>query len=145
MIKEKLPEYSLTDEDNKPSVTLTFNSVEEREKACLVFAENGIRYRTGKTLVPFRLTGNIEWGVPAPALEGLDGLTVWVWPESLWGSYIVYNGLPGITKQGYRHMERPGGVLKRRKYINSSVKITFTSMGLQNGNVHGQPGEKSLI
>jgi methionyl-tRNA synthetase len=34
--------------------------------------------------VPFRLTGNIEWGVPAPALEGLDNLTVWVWPESLW-------------------------------------------------------------
>ena len=84
MLKEKLPEYSLTDEDNKPSVTLTFNSVEEREKACLVFAGNDIRYRTGKTLVPFRLTGNIEWGVPAPALEGLDDLTVWVWPESLW-------------------------------------------------------------
>ncbi|MGP8080946.1 MAG: class I tRNA ligase family protein [Dehalococcoidales bacterium] len=84
MIKEKLPEYSLTDEDNKPSITLTFKSVEEREKACLVLAENNIRYRTGKTLVPFRLTGNIEWGVPAPALEGLDDLTVWVWPESLW-------------------------------------------------------------
>jgi methionyl-tRNA synthetase len=84
ILKEKLPEYSLTDEDNKPSVTLTFNSVEEREKACLVLAENNIRYRTGKTLVPFRLTGNIEWGVPSPALEGLDDLTVWVWPESLW-------------------------------------------------------------
>jgi methionyl-tRNA synthetase len=84
MLKEKLPEYTITDEDNKPSVTLTFKSVEEREKACLVFAGNDIRYRTGKTLVPFRLTGNIEWGVPAPVLEGLDGLTVWVWPESLW-------------------------------------------------------------
>ena len=83
-IKEKLPEYSVTNEENKPSITLTFNSVEEREKACLVFAGNGIRYRTGKTLVPFRLTGNIEWGVPAPALGGLDDLTVWVWPESLW-------------------------------------------------------------
>src|SRR5690606_20646860 len=41
-------------------------------------------YRTGKTLVPFRLTGNIEWGVPAPELEGVSGLTFWVWPESLW-------------------------------------------------------------
>ena len=84
MIKDKLPEYTLTDEENKPSVTLTFNSVGEREKACMVLAQNNIRYRTGKTLVPFRLTGNIEWGVPAPALEGLEGLTVWVWPESLW-------------------------------------------------------------
>lgn len=84
ILKEKLPEFSLTDEENKPSVTLTFNNIEEREEACLVLAENNIRYRTGKTLVPFRLTGNIEWGVPAPALEGLDELTIWVWPESLW-------------------------------------------------------------
>jgi len=70
MLKEKLPEYSLTDEDNKPSVTLTFNSVEEREKACLVFAGNDIRYRTGKTLVPFRLTGNIEWEFRRQHLKG---------------------------------------------------------------------------
>ena len=84
MIKDKLPEYTLTDEVSKTSVTLTFNNVEEREKACLTLANNNIRYRTGKTLVPFRLTGNIEWGVPAPSLEGMDGLTVWVWPESLW-------------------------------------------------------------
>ena len=34
--------------------------------------------------MPFRLTGNIKWGVPAPSLEGLEDLTVWVWPESLW-------------------------------------------------------------
>ncbi|RPJ03881.1 MAG: methionine--tRNA ligase, partial [Spirochaetaceae bacterium] len=24
------------------------------------------------------------WGVPAPELEGVKGLTFWVWPESLW-------------------------------------------------------------
>ena len=42
------------------------------------------RFRAGKTLVPFRLTGNIEWGVPAPVLDGEEGLTIWVWPESLW-------------------------------------------------------------
>ena len=34
--------------------------------------------------MPFRLTGNIEWGVPAPVLDGEKGLTIWVWPESLW-------------------------------------------------------------
>jgi methionyl-tRNA synthetase len=43
-----------------------------------------VRYRTGKALVPFRITGNISWGVPAPELEGTDGLTIWCWPESLW-------------------------------------------------------------
>jgi len=36
------------------------------------------------TAVPFRFTGNIEWGVPAPSIEGISGLTFWVWPESLW-------------------------------------------------------------
>jgi methionyl-tRNA synthetase len=43
-----------------------------------------VRFRTGKTLLPFRLTGNISWGVPAPDLEDTKDLTVWVWPESLW-------------------------------------------------------------
>lgn len=79
-----LPEFSLEDEQNKSSVTLVFRDLENREEACDVLSQNGIRFRTGKTLVPFRLTGNIEWGVPAPAIEGLENLTVWVWPESLW-------------------------------------------------------------
>jgi methionyl-tRNA synthetase len=84
MIRTRLPEHTFQDEENKPSLLLIFESLEKREAACLVLAEHAIRFRTGKTLVPFRLTGNIEWGVPAPPLEGLDGLTIWVWPESLW-------------------------------------------------------------
>ena len=46
-------------------------------------AEN-IHYTSGKTLVPFRLSGNVEWGVPFPECENLKDLTFWVWPESLW-------------------------------------------------------------
>jgi methionyl-tRNA synthetase len=83
-LKGKLPPYTLREEENKPSVVLLFDTLENREKACPVLTNAQIRFRTGKTLVPFRLTGNIEWGVPAPELEGLEGLTVWVWPESLW-------------------------------------------------------------
>jgi Methionyl-tRNA synthetase len=83
-ILEKIPKHILRDEENKPSILLVFENLENREKACVILSENQIRFRTGKTLVPFRLTGNIEWGVPAPALEGLDNLTIWVWPESLW-------------------------------------------------------------
>jgi len=83
VIKNILPDYTLQDEEKKASVLLVFDSLMKREKACQILAENSIRYRTGKTLVPFRLTGNIEWGVPAPSLEGLEALTVWVWPESL--------------------------------------------------------------
>jgi len=81
---DSIPEYTLRDVEKKSSVLLVFDSLEKREKACTILAANSIRYRTGKTLVPFRLTGNIEWGVPAPTLEGTEDLTVWVWPESLW-------------------------------------------------------------
>ncbi len=83
-IKEKLPVYELSDEKNKSSVLLVFKNLAEREAACLVLAENGVRFRTGKTLVPFRLTGNVSWGVPSPVLEDMKDLTIWVWPESLW-------------------------------------------------------------
>ncbi len=78
------PPHALLEEAGKPSVTLAFETLAQRETACEKLAAAGVRFRTGKTLVPFRLTGNIDWGVPAPALEGLEGLTVWVWPESLW-------------------------------------------------------------
>ncbi len=83
-VKSQMPEHEFIEEKKKPSFTIAFKTLDEMNAACAVLAGNGIRYRTGKTLVPFRLTGNIEWGVPAPVLEGEDPLTVWVWPESLW-------------------------------------------------------------
>lgn len=83
-IKAEMPEHEFIEEPKKPSFTIKFKSLDEMNTACGILSQNGIRYRTGKTLVPFRLTGNIEWGVPAPVLEGEDPLTVWVWPESLW-------------------------------------------------------------
>ena len=79
-IKSTLPRFYQV-EDNKSSRTLVFESLTDREKACDILSEKGIRYRTGKTLVPFRLTGNISWGVPVPDEKDL---TFWVWPESLW-------------------------------------------------------------
>ncbi len=83
-IKDKLAGHRLIEEPKKTSFTIVFDTLEDRENSCTVLSSAGIRFRTGKTLVPFRLTGNIEWGVPAPVLEGEDPLTVWVWPESLW-------------------------------------------------------------
>lgn len=83
-LKASLPEHTYLEEKKKPSFTVEFAKLTDCDEACRILTENGIRYRTGKTLVPFRLTGNIEWGVPAPVLEGAEGLTVWVWPESLW-------------------------------------------------------------
>jgi methionyl-tRNA synthetase len=69
----------------KQSFTLEFSDIDSRDAATERLATGGVRFRTGKALVPFRLTGNIEWGVKAPALDGsTPGLTVWCWPESLW-------------------------------------------------------------
>lgn len=65
------------------SAALVFESLEKRERACAALVAAGIRFRTGKTLVPFRLTGNQEWGLPAPVLEDEPARTWWVWPESL--------------------------------------------------------------
>ncbi len=84
-IQSELPKHEYIEEPKKPSFTIAFTALADCEQACRVLTANGIRYRTGKKLVPFRLTGNIDWGVPAPKFEP-DGedLTVWVWPESLW-------------------------------------------------------------
>lgn len=79
----RLPAHERT-EGKSNSFRLVFKTLAEREKACDILTRNNIRFRNGKTLVPFRLTGNIEWGVPAPVIEGLSGITFWVWPESLW-------------------------------------------------------------
>ena len=85
-VEDKLPEHTNSDLENiKGSFVVGFNKLVDREKACPILANANIRYRTGKTLVPLRLTGNIEWGVKAPSLDGESkDLTVWVWPESLW-------------------------------------------------------------
>lgn len=68
----------------KGSYAFRFESLAARDRGREALDGRGIRYRTGKTLVPFRLSGNSEWGVPVPGRPGLEGLTFWVWPESLW-------------------------------------------------------------
>lgn len=74
----------LIDETKKPSVTYIFSNLTERDQARTLLDAHSIRYRTGKTLVPFRLSGNIDWGVPVPNRPQMEDLTFWVWPESLW-------------------------------------------------------------
>ena len=80
----KLPPHTLIDEEKKPSVVFEFESLEIRDRAKSVLDAEGIHYTSGKTLVPFRLSGNAEWGVPFPECEDIKDLTFWVWPESLW-------------------------------------------------------------
>ena len=83
-LKDVLPEFKdISVSEKAPSITIQFNTLAEREKACEVLSQNGIRYRTGKTLTPFRLSGDISWGVPCPEVYGLKNQTFYVWPESL--------------------------------------------------------------
>ncbi len=83
-LEEKLPKHQIIDESKKPSIIFIFENLNDRDKAREIFDELGIRFRTGKTLVPFRLSGNVEWGIEVPEKEELKDLTFWVWPESLW-------------------------------------------------------------
>ena len=80
----RLPRHKLIDEENKNSIVFEFENLDDRDKAKTVLEELDIHYTSGKTLVPFRLSGNVEWGVPFPDCENLKDLTFWVWPESLW-------------------------------------------------------------
>jgi methionyl-tRNA synthetase len=82
-VADRLPPHTRSEGRGK-SLVLQFEALDQLDAALAVLVENNIRYRTGKTLVPFRLTGNLEWGLPAPELDGLDNVTFWVWPESLW-------------------------------------------------------------
>ncbi len=98
-LHDKLPPYKIAEESSKSSLTLVFQALSDRETAQELLSSHGVQYRTGKTLVPFRLTGNIEWGVPVPQVDSDDTpLTFWVWPESLWApisftkTYLMQNG-----------------------------------------------------
>ncbi|MCB2291405.1 class I tRNA ligase family protein [Clostridium sp. CS001] len=83
-LEERLPKHTTIDEEKKPSITFVFETLHDRDTAREVLDGMGIRFRTGKTLVPFRLSGNVEWGIKVPEKEELKNLTFWVWPESLW-------------------------------------------------------------
>lgn len=83
-LKSQLPTHTYrATEKGKASFELEFATLASRDIARDLLNAENIRLRTGKTLVPFRITGNVAWGVPAPVIEGVEGLTVWCWPESL--------------------------------------------------------------
>lgn len=99
-IANKLPKFEQVEDKSKASFVIIFDTLENREVACDILSKASIRYRTGKTLVPFRLSGNISWGVPVPEKDGLKDLTFYCWPESLWApisftkTYLKHNGYP---------------------------------------------------
>ncbi len=83
-LEAMLPEHVTIDEEKKKSVTFEFKNLELRDQAREVLEASSVPYTASKTLVPFRLSGNVEWGVKVPEKDNLKDLTFWVWPESLW-------------------------------------------------------------
>lgn len=102
----ELPAHQLREaEKGKQSFEIEFASIDDRDAAREVLGRAGIRFRTGKALVPFRITGNIEWGVKAPVIDGVEGLTVWCWPESLWAPIsftMAVNDEWGLPRTSWR-------------------------------------------
>lgn len=82
-LASELPDHTL-EEGTAHSDRIVLKTFAEVERVTEALAERGIGYRSSKTLAPLRLTGNLEWGLSAPDLDGVEGLTFWVWPESLW-------------------------------------------------------------
>ncbi len=105
-IAGKLPQHSVHEpESGKQSFSIEFSDIDARDAAREVLTQASIRFRTGKTLVPFRITGNIEWGVKAPVIDGVEGLTVWCWPESLWAPMsftMAVNDKMGLPRGSWR-------------------------------------------
>ena len=105
-VEADLPAHSVTAAaDGKQSFEVAFANIDDRDMARGILERANIRFRSGKTLVPFRITGNIEWGVAAPDIEGLGGLTVWCWPESLWAPIsftIAANDELGLPRDSWK-------------------------------------------
>ena len=97
-----MPPFTIIEDERKSSWELIFSNLNDRDKAVSLLALNGIRYRTGKTLVPLRLSGNVNWGIPVPEVDGLSGLTFWVWPESLWAPISFTKAVLGDGKDGVK-------------------------------------------
>ncbi|MBR6020087.1 MAG: class I tRNA ligase family protein [Lachnospiraceae bacterium] len=126
-LRAKFPAHEILD-DNKNSYTFVFKNLDDRDAARKVLDGMEINYRTGKTLVPFRLSGNIEWGVPFPEKEGLADLTFWVWPESLWA--------PISFSRAY--LESKGADADEwKKYWNADDATVYQFIGQDNISFYG--------
>lgn len=101
----EMPPYVVIEDENKISWALEFESLEDRDVAVSALTKNDIRYRTGKALVPFRMSGNVSWGVPVPEKDGISGLTFWVWPESLWAPISFTKAYLGDGVDGVKWKE----------------------------------------
>ncbi len=122
-LEAKLPAHTTTDEEKKKSVAFEFDTLDLRDEAKRTLDSMGIHYTAGKTLVPFRLSGNVEWGVKVPDTEDMKDLTFWVWPESLWAPI-------SFTKTYLESIGRPGE--EWTKWWNDEDSLVYQFIGEDN-------------
>ncbi len=105
-VADRLPQHVYREaEKGKKSFEIEFESIQDRDQARTILSEAGVFFRTGKALVPFRISGNVEWGVPIPEIEEVAGLTAWCWPESLWAPIsftVARNDKRGVSRRSWR-------------------------------------------
>ena len=130
IIKDILPPHDVREEKSKASFAIVFDNLKDRETACQILNGENIRYRTGKTLTPFRMSGNIEWGVKVPTVDGLDDLTFYCWPESLWAPI-------SFTKTYLNELGKDENEWK--KYWCSSDSKIYQVLGEDNMQFYGIP------
>lgn len=129
-VKEDLPKHEIREDKSKASFVLIFDKLSDRELACQKLSDVGVRYRNGKTLTPFRISGNIEWGVPVPEKEGMKDLTFYCWPESLWAPI-------SFTKTYLNSLGKPADEWK--KWWCSSDSAIWQVLGEDNLQFYGIP------
>ena len=129
------PFKDITPNPKAPSNTFVFEKLTDREKATAILAENGVKFRTGKTLVPFRLTGDIDWGVSCPEIDGIKGQTFYVWPESLWAPISFTKTY--LMSKGYNSEEW-------RKFWASEESQVYQFIGEDNLYFYG-PAQQALF
>ncbi len=78
------PSTVLEPEGNKSSFTVTFPSWKERDDAHAVLANGGVRFRSGKALVPFRITATSTGAFRCPRSMASTTSPAGAGPESLW-------------------------------------------------------------
>ena len=105
-VKGQLPEHVFREAaKGKQSFELEFSCIGDRDLARDALRGAGCKIRTGKALVPFRISGNIDWGVKVPVMDGVEGLTVWCWPESLWAPIsftMAANDARGLERDAWK-------------------------------------------
>ena len=112
-----LPEHR-RERAKKDTDKLVFDSLAAQDAARAMLSQHHCQYRSGTTLVPFRLTGNLQWGLPVPSsgrlvrfdLLGLAGVAM--------GSDLIHRGTSASNGRVSPISGSSGGPRNRPASIN---------------------------